>query len=246
MRFTDRVDAGRRLARRLAHLRDADVVVLGLPRGGVPVAFEVAQALHAPLDVIVTRKLDAPFQPELTMGVVAENGIRTIYPKVLRRAGVGPDELAELERVMRVELDHRVQQLLRGRSRIPLAGRTALVVDDGITTGTTAEAACRAARTLGSQRIVLAVPVAPADAVTALGRIADEIVCTETPAWVPAISRWYGDFSPTSDEEVGALLERAAVPPAPAEWMGGPLDRGVDVLVEGGTVLLSGRPVVAR
>lgn len=160
MSFTDRVDAGRRLARRLAHLSEVDVVVLGLPRGGVPVAFDVAQALHAPLDVIVTRKLDAPFQTELAMGAVAENGVRVIYPKMLRR----------------------------GRSRIPLAGRTTLVVDDGIASGTTAEAACRAARILGPQRIVLAVPVAPAHAVTALGSVAEEIVYTETPAWIPAIS----------------------------------------------------------
>lgn len=106
---------------------------------------------------------------------------------------------------------NRVQRLRGGRPRIPLAGRTALVVDDGIASGTTAEAACRAARILGAQRIVLGVPVAPTHAVTALGRVAEEIVCTETPVWMPAISQWYGDFSPTSDDEVAVLLERAAV-----------------------------------
>lgn len=134
MPFADRTDAGRRLARQLSHLQDEDVVVLGLPRGGVPVAFEVARALDAPLDVIVVRKLGVPFHPELGMGAIGEGDVRVINDEVVRRTGVRPDELAEVERRERIELDRRAQRFRRGRLREELPGRTAIVVDDGIAT----------------------------------------------------------------------------------------------------------------
>jgi len=212
--FVDRVDAGRRLAGRLAYLRDEDVVVLGLPRGGVPVAFEVARALEAPLDVIVVRKLGVPFQPELGMGAIGEEGVRVINDEVVRAALVTPAELEEVEQRERVELERRARRFRGDRPRVPLTGRTAVVVDDGIATGSTARAACQVARAHGAARVVLAVPVAPPDAVSEFRRLVDEVVCLETPARLWAIGQWYRDFSQTSDDEVVALLEQAAARPA--------------------------------
>src|SRR5690606_13759866 len=142
MFFADRVDAGRRLASRLQHLRDESVVVLGLPRGGVPVASEVARALDAPLDVIVVRKLGVPFQPELGMGAIGEDGVRIIIDEIVRMAGVSISELAAVETRERAELERRAQRFRGGRPRAALAGRTAVIVDDGIATGSTARAAC--------------------------------------------------------------------------------------------------------
>ena len=175
MVFADRADAGRRLAARLQDLRDKRVVVLGLPRGGVPVAFEVARALGAPLDVIVVRKLGVPFQPELAMGAIGEDGVRVINREVVRAAAVSAGELAAVEARERAELERRARRFRGGRPRQPLDGRVAVVVDDGIATGSTARAACQVARVQGAARVVLAVPVAPPGWQARIGTVADEL-----------------------------------------------------------------------
>ncbi len=209
MPFLDRADAGRRLAMLLEHLRGQDVVVVGLPRGGVPVAFEVARTLGAPLDVIVVRKLGVPFQPELGMGAIGEGGARVVDKAVQAAAGVSVEELAAVEASERAELDRRVQRFRGMRPPVSLEGRTVVVVDDGIATGSTARAACQVARARGAARVVLAVPVAPAESVTTLSQDANEVVCIEMPTRFLAIGQFYEDFTQTSDGEVVALLERA-------------------------------------
>lgn len=207
--FVDRGDAGRRLGQRLRHLRGADVVVVGLPRGGVPVAAEVALALGAALDVIVVRKLGLPGQPELAVGAIGEGDVRVLVPETVWRAGVAEAELASVERRERAEL-HRRAQLFRGeRTRISLVGRTAVVVDDGIATGSTARAACQVARSQGAARVILAVPVAPFDGALGLHDVADELIAVATPRLLRAIGGWYHDFSQTTDEEVIACLRGA-------------------------------------
>jgi putative phosphoribosyl transferase len=207
--FADRVDAGRQLAARLGYLHGQDVVVLGLPRGGLPVAFEVAEALDAPLDVIVVRKLGVPFQPELAMGAIGEGGVRVLDAEVLARAQVTEEELHTVERRERGLLEARVARLRRGRVRVNLDGRIAVIVDDGIATGSTARVACGVARHLGAAKVVLAVPVAPAETVRDLAE-ADEVVFVSVPRRFMAVGYHYRDFSPTSDEEVIVLLDVAA------------------------------------
>jgi putative phosphoribosyl transferase len=209
--FKNRVDAGRQLAAKLHHLQGQDVVVVGLPRGGVPVALEVAKALGAPLDVIVVRKLGVSFQPELGLGAIGEGGVRVIDEKVVRLAGVGDAEVAAVEQRERAELERRARRFRGDRPRLALARRTVVVVDDGIATGSTARAACRVARADGADRVVLAVPVAPADFTARPGSDADDYVCVHTPQWFRSVGEFYADFSPTSDDEVVACLERAAV-----------------------------------
>jgi putative phosphoribosyl transferase len=216
MSFLDRSDAGRRLANRMLHLRGEDVVVLALPRGGVPVAAEVARALGAPLDVIVVRKLGVPVQPELGMGAIGEGDVRIINPEVVAITHVTDAEIAAVERRERAELDRRARRFRGDRPRTPLAGRTAVIIDDGIATGSTARAACQVARAQGAARVVLAVPVAPPSARTALAADADEVICLETPAHFLAIGEWYQDFSQTSDREVVSLLQRTAADRGPA------------------------------
>jgi putative phosphoribosyl transferase len=203
--FADRQAAGRRLLQKLSELRGQDVVVLGLPRGGVPVAFEVARGLAAPLDVIVVRKLGLPTRPELAMGAIGEDGVRVLNEDVIARANVTPAELAEVEQRERAALAERVAALRRGRPRLELAGRVALVVDDGLATGSTARVACLVARELGAARVVLAVPVAPADMSRRLPE-ADAVVLVKAPGQFRAVSAHYVDFTPTSDEEVARLL----------------------------------------
>lgn len=212
--FADRVDAGRRLAARLTHLRGSDVVVVGLPRGGVPVAAEVARALGAPLDVVVVRKLGVPYQPELGMGAIGEDGVRVINDRVVRGAGVSPAELAAVEARERVELARRAERFRAGRPRTPLAGRTVVVVDDGIATGSTAKAACEVVRAEGARRVVLAVPVAPADWTDRLAGVADELVCVGTPEPFFGVGQFYADFTQTRDDEVVDCLRRATAPAA--------------------------------
>jgi putative phosphoribosyl transferase len=207
--FKDRADAGRQLGRRLAELRGQDVVVLGLPRGGVPVAFEVAAALDAPLDVIVVRKLGLPYQPELAMGAIGEGGARVLEDQVLSHSGVGMDELQAVEEHERAVLENRVVRFRMGRSRQDLTGRIAVVVDDGIATGSTARVACRVARKMGAARVIMAVPVAPAETLTSLTE-PDEVVCLATPPKFTAVGYHYRDFSPTEDDEVVLLLDAAA------------------------------------
>ena len=214
MFFADRADAGRQLAASLEHLRGEPVVVLGLPRGGVPVALEVARALGAPLDVIVVRKLGVAFQPELGMGAVGEDGVRVINPEVVRAARVSADELAAVQVREQAQVDARAARYRVHRPREPLAGRTAVVVDDGIATGSTARAACQVARAHGAARVVLAVPVAPQGWQARIAGAADELVCAHTPADFYAIGEFYADFSQTTDDEVIACLRAAAAPPS--------------------------------
>jgi putative phosphoribosyl transferase len=208
--FSDRTEAGRRLARHLDHLRDEDVVVVGLPRGGVPVAAEVARELDAPLDVILVRKLGVPYQAELGMGAIGEDGIRVLNDRIVRQAGVTGAELAGVERRERAELDRRARLYRAGRSRVPLDGRTVVVVDDGVATGSTARAACLVARAHGARRVVLAVPVAPTDWTERLAGVADELVAVSTPEVFFGIGGFYRDFRQTGDEEVTTCLDRAA------------------------------------
>ncbi|HSI92957.1 MAG TPA: phosphoribosyltransferase [Jiangellaceae bacterium] len=217
MAFADRTDAGRQLAGRLEQLRRQDVAVLALPRGGVPVAAEVAARLGAPLDVLVVRKLGVPFQRELAMGAIGEDGVRVLNEEVLRLVHVSDADLAETESDERAELERRTTRYRRGRPRVQLKGKTAVIVDDGIATGATARAACDVARAHGAERIVLAVPVAPPDTVRALAEVADEVVVVEQPSWLSSIGQWYDDFRQTSDEEVVALLDEAAARQATAE-----------------------------
>jgi uncharacterized protein (TIGR00369 family) len=209
MRFRNRSDAGQRLAGRLEHLRGTDAVILGLPRGGVPVAAEVASALGAPLDIILVRKLGVPAQPELGMGAIGESDARVINPDVVRYAQVSEAQLAEVERRERAELQRRAQRFRGGAPHEPLAGRIAVIVDDGIATGSTARAACQVARAMGAARVVLAVPVAPPGADVGMRGDADEVICLEMPGRFLAIGEWYEDFAQTSDEEVIALLRAA-------------------------------------
>jgi len=209
--FANRAEAGRQLAEALKQrLGTGDVVVLGLPRGGVPVAFEVARVLGAPLDVILVRKLGVPFQPELGMGAIGEDGVRILNDEVVALAGVSDAEIGAVERRERTELEARANRFRRGRPRVDLKGRTAIVVDDGIATGSTARAACRVARAHGASRVVLAVPVAPPSSVTSLADAADEVLCLATPEQFFAVGQFYRDFSQTSDGEVVELLEKAA------------------------------------
>ena len=207
--FEDRVDAGRQLGRRLAELRGQDIVVLGLPRGGVPVAFEVAAALDAPLDVIVVRKLGLPYQPELAMGAIGEGGAKVLDEQVLAHSRVGGDELQAVEEHERAALENRLVLFRKGRTRPDLTGRIAVIVDDGIATGSTARVACRVARKQGAARVILAVPVAPAETLANLTE-PDEVVCLATPRQFTAVGYHYRDFSPTDDDEVLRLLDLAA------------------------------------
>ncbi|GHC34609.1 phosphoribosyltransferase family protein [Streptomyces cinnamoneus] len=240
MRFIDRVDAGRRLAERLGHLRGENPVVLGLPRGGVPVAFEVARALAAPLDVILVRKLGVPYHRELGFGAIGEGGVRVIRSDIVRMSRIDEDDLVEVERSEEAELARRAERFRAGQPRVPLEGRTAIVVDDGIATGATASAACQVAKAQGAARVVLAVPVAPPDAAAEFRTRVDELICLSTPAAFAAVGEWYHDFAQTSDEEVIELLRRNAEQAREngggGDAHGGPLKLPVD----GGRVALAG------
>ncbi|WP_407285715.1 phosphoribosyltransferase family protein [Streptomyces sp. BP-8] len=210
MLFTDRTDAGQRLAEALRHLEGEEPVVLGLPRGGVPVAFQVARALKAPLDVIVVRKLGVPYQRELGFGAIGEGGVRVISDDIVRRGRLDQSDVDSVEKAEEAELVRQAHRFRAGRPRLHLEGRTAIVVDDGIATGATAAAACEVVRAQGATRVVLAVPVAPPDAADRLRSKADEFVCLSTPFGFAAVGEWYQDFSQTPDAEVVSLLERAA------------------------------------
>ncbi|CAL9562312.1 phosphoribosyltransferase [Streptomyces sp. enrichment culture] len=212
MRFTDRATAGRRLAGAVEALRPDRPVVLGLPRGGVPVAHEVAAALDAPLDVLVVRKLGVPSRPELGFGAIGEDGVRIVNDAVVRAAGVGEDARTRVERAERGVLEERLRRYRRDRPGVPLRGRTAVLVDDGIATGSTALAACRVARAHGAARVVVAVPVAPPEALERLRREADDVVCLSSPERFGSVGQWYDDFAQTPDEEVAELLARHAPP----------------------------------
>jgi putative phosphoribosyl transferase len=207
-RFADRRDAGRQLAAVVGALSLGDAVVLGLPRGGVPVAAEVARAIRAPLDVLIVRKLGLPGRPEVAMGAIGEDGAEVVNEDVVGMAGVTSAEFATVERRERAELDARVRRFRGDRGPVPIAGRTALIVDDGIATGATARVACRVARARGASRVVLAVPVASPRAIESLPE-ADEIVCMEAPVGFMSVGMHYLDFRQTRDEDVAALLAAA-------------------------------------
>ena len=205
----NRSHAGRRLARLLDHLRDEPCVVLGLPRGGVPVGFEVARSLSAPLEVLLVRKLGVPFQPELAMGAIGEGGVRILDGDRVGRLGIGAGQVERVERAEREEIARQAELFRRGRPATDLRGKTAVIVDDGIATGSTALAACPIARRLGAERIVMATPVAPRDAQALFREAADEFVAASTPRRFAAIGLFYADFRPTPDREVIELLEQA-------------------------------------
>ena len=209
MLFSDRPEAGRLLGEALRGHTDQGAVVLGLPRGGVPVAFEVARALGTPLDIVVVRKLGVPSQPELGLGAIGEGGVRVTNERVLRAAKVSADELAAIERRERLELERRAARFRAGRPAVPLAGKTVFIVDDGIATGSTARVACQVARARGARRVILAVPVGPPGVRASMQPDADDVVCLTTPADFFAVGQCYRDFSQTSDDEVVELLHRA-------------------------------------
>jgi putative phosphoribosyl transferase len=208
--FVDRQEAGTRLAERLSSYAAAAPIVIGLPRGGVPVAAVVASALGAPLDIIVVRKLGCPWQPELGFGAVAEGGIRVTNDALVHDLDLTPEELAAVTAREEAELERRVRTYRGGRSPIAVDGRVVILVDDGLATGYTARAAVEALRRRRAEKVILAVPVASEAGASELRRHADDVVAVATPSWFLAIGEFYEDFSQTSDEDVIALLEQGA------------------------------------
>lgn len=225
MAFRDREDAGRQLARLLEPYRGPDTRVIGLPRGGVVVGYEVARALEAPLDVWVVRKIGAPFQPELGMGAIAEGGGVYLDGHIIRMVGATEEEVEDVMKHEARELERRVRAFRGGRPPVEVKGRTVVLVDDGIATGGTVRAAIRAIRPRGPRRLVLAVPVAATQSLEALAPEVDAVVCAISTPHLVAVGGYYLDFAQTSDEEVLSLLEAnrreigepdagAATPPA--------------------------------
>jgi putative phosphoribosyl transferase len=206
MRFRDRRDAGRRLAAELMPLAVEHPVIVALPRGGVPVGVEVARALGAPLDILAVRKLGAPGNPELSVGAVAEDGTRVFDPMSAAMQGMTQTLLDATLASESRELRRRVESYRDGRPPVPVRGRSVIVVDDGLATGLTNLAAVRALRKRDARRIVVAVPVGTREAISMLHEEADEVVCLTVPGRLYGVGRWYGDFTPVSDEQVLALL----------------------------------------
>lgn len=212
-RFKDRTDAGRQLAGMLMHLRGKDVIVLGLPRGGLIVAYEVAHALEAPLDLLNVRKLGVPWQEELAMGAIATGGVQVFNHDIIMSAGVNKEELEEAVALQQLELQRR-EHLYRGGGPAPdLRGRIVVLVDDGIATGSTVRAAIAVIRAQHPARLVLAVPVAQESIAATLAGEVDELVCVREPGDLYAISAWYDHFPQTTDREIQAVLSRAAAEP---------------------------------
>src|SRR5918999_1136942 len=224
-RYRDRTHAGRELASKLLQYAGRpDVIVLALPRGGVPVAFEFAKALHAPLDVFVVRKLGVPGHEEYAMGAIATGGVRVLDERVVRAAGVTRAQLDAVTAAEQRELARRESQYRGDRPPPDVTGRTVILVDDGLATGSTMRAAVEALREEGAARVIVAVPIAPPETCDAFRDIVDDIVCARTPEPFYAVGLWYQDFSQTSDEEVRQLLEQAAheIGPAPVTNTRGP------------------------
>lgn len=216
--FRNRKDAGIQLARELLRFKGADPVVLALPRGGVPVAFEVARALEAPLDLVLVRKIGAPYQPELAVAAVVDGekmelvvNEDVVAALAVSRIYIEQQAAREVE-----EIERRRRLYLQGRDRVPVEGRTALVIDDGVATGATTRVALRSVRNRQPSRLVLAVPVAPRDTLESLRPEVDEVVCLSTPSDFGAIGQFYLDFRQLDDEEVRRLLAEAARPAPPA------------------------------
>lgn len=215
MPFRDRIHAGQLLAQRLMQYANReDVLVLAVPRGGVPVGFEVAQALHAPLDVFVLRKLGVPWQEELAFGAVASGGVRVVEQETIDALGLTSEEIEAVVEREQSELRRRERAYRDDRPAPHVQGKTVLLVDDGIATGSSMLAAIAALRQLKPAKIVVAVPVAAASTAKRLRKIADEFVAVDAPATFYAVGQFYADFQPTSDEEVVDLLERASAAPA--------------------------------
>jgi putative phosphoribosyl transferase len=211
--FADRRRAGVELARRLTHLeKNRDVVVLALPRGGVPVAYEVARFLSAPLDIFLVRKLGLPGHRELAMGAIASGGVRVLNADVVNWYGVPDAMIDEVAREEQAELQRRERLYREGRSPVDLRGRTVVLIDDGLATGSTMKAAVQAVRALAPARIIVAVPVGSPETCREFAKIADEIVCARTPERFNAVGQWYRDFSQTTDDEVRQLLTATAEP----------------------------------
>lgn len=206
IRFADRADAGRQLARQLLPLAYENPFVIGLPRGGIPVAREVALALNAPLDFLAVRKLGAPHNAEYGIGALAEDGTRVIDPEAIAVLGISNGVLEEITARETEELRRRAALYRDDRPPLDLSGHTAIVVDDGVATGVTDAAALRALRRRGPRRLILAVPVCPPDTARRLEDEADEIVCLQAPPRFFGVGQWYEDFSQTSDQEVVSIL----------------------------------------
>jgi len=240
VRFQDRNDAGRQLATLLQPFRGEQPIVVGIPRGGVPVAAEIARALGAPLDVAVVRKIGAPQNPEFAIGALAEGGVHVLNDQAVRELGLSGAQLRALVSPVERELHERLRRYRGGREPVLLMGRTVILVDDGLATGHSALAAVHSLRERGAGRVILAVPVAVAQSADTLRRHADEVVCVEEPADLWAVGYWYEDFRPTTDEEVAALLAKygEAAPPAtsgdgdldpPARTPGDPIERALTI-----------------
>ncbi|HEU5100435.1 MAG TPA: phosphoribosyltransferase family protein [Roseiflexaceae bacterium] len=216
-RFHDRADAGRLLAQQLMNYAGrSDVLILALPRGGVPVGFAVAQALQAPLDVVVVRKLGVPHQPELAMGALAMGGVRVLNDEVVTELRIARDAINRVAEREQAELERRERVYRRGRPAPLVRGRVVILVDDGLATGTTMHVAVAAVRTQQPAWLLVAVPVAASDSVAALGPLVDDLVWVIAPKQLYAIGRWYENFAPTTDVEVCDLLERSATLPTQA------------------------------
>jgi putative phosphoribosyl transferase len=222
--FSNRREAGRQLARQLSSFAGRDnVIVLGLPRGGVPVAFEVALALGAPLDVIIVRKLGVPGHEELAMGAIAAGGVRVLNREVLRLLPDAEGVLAKVSAIEQCECERREKEYRDGRPALELRGKTVILVDDGFATGATMRAAVAGARIRGAARIVVAAPVGARETCAVLGREADRVLCLIEPPDFFAVGQFFGDFSQTTGEEVRDLLTRAAErqAPNPGAWRPG-------------------------
>jgi predicted phosphoribosyltransferase len=213
MVFTDRRDGGQRLARLLQRFAAERPVVVALPRGGVPVAVEVARSLHAPLEVLTVRKLGAPTDPEFAIGAIAEDGTMIVHEAILRQVGVSSEELGRIVERERHELRRRAERFGRVTAPVDIRDRTVIVVDDGLATGLSDLVAVRALRRRGAGRIVVAAPVGSREAVATLGREADDVVCVTIPRHLLGVGRWYEDFSPVCDDEVVRLLADTTAAP---------------------------------
>jgi putative phosphoribosyl transferase len=213
--FQNRFHAGSLLAERLRELKASSPVILGLPRGGVVVADPVAEAIEAPLDVIIVRKLGVPYQPELAMGAIGEGGVKVIEASVVSAARVDDRQMQDVEQRERAVLDARIAQYRQWRPAVPLEGRSAVIVDDGIATGATVRAACQVVASRGALKVTVAVPVATREAIRRIRAVCDEVVCLHAPARFGAIGLFYADFSPVDDFEVKRILiNRLAATPA--------------------------------
>jgi len=213
--FRDRAEAGRMLAETLREYANRDeVVVLALPRGGVPVGFEVAKALNAPLDVFVVRKLGLPGQEELAMGAIASGGARVLNRELIRAVGIPAEVVEQVTQEEQRELERREREYRDGRPPVNVRGQTVILVDDGLATGSSMRVAVVALKQKEPAQIVVAAPVAPRESCAELEAVADRVVCALTPEPFGGVGQWYADFSQTSDEEVRDLLGRAASFPA--------------------------------